>query len=388
MALLLKGVQEQHRIICAREVQKSIRESVHQLLSDQIVAMGLEHVYQVLDTEIRGTNGTTFTFSGLAQHTVSSIKSYEGATICWVEEAQTVSKKSWDILLPTIRRENSEVWVTFNPNLDTDDTYKRFVVNTPPNSIVCEVNYSDNPWFSATLEAERAHCEKANPEDYENIWLGKCKSAVEGAIFASEVEELNRTGRITRVPYDPKLKTHAVFDLGWNDAMTVSFVQRLRSELRVIDYIEDSHRTLDSYAAEIKARGYNLGKVFLPHDGWHRDFKTGTTAAEILKRFGFVVRRVPQESLEAGIRAARMALPQMVFDAGKTERLIECLRRYRRAVPASTGEPGAPVHDQYSHGADNVRYIALCAEMMTNDFDREDSAVIVPFEALDPVMGT
>lgn len=388
MALLIAGSTQQLRVICAREVQKSIKESVHRLLSDQIQMLGLGGFYDPLETEIRGKNGTSFSFAGLASHTVESIKSFEGADICWVEEAQTVSKKSWDILTPTIRRPGSEIWVTFNPLLDTDETYKRFVLNTPPSSVVKEVNYDMNPWFTAELEMERQHCLQTAPDDYDNIWLGRCKSVVDGAIYAREIEQAQREQRITRVPYDPRLKVHCVFDLGWNDAMTVSFVQRVRSEIRVIDYIEDSHRTLDSYAAEIRDRKYNLGRLFLPHDGYHKDFKSGTSAEDILIRFFSrkQVRPVPKTTVEAGIKTARMALPQTAFDAQKTERLIECLKRYRRSINSTTGEPGAPLHDEYSHGADNYRYIALCAEQMSNE-DEVAVPKVVQFEAFDPAMG-
>ena len=384
-ALLLQGASEQHNILCAREVQKSIKQSVHQLLSDRIVSLGLEGFYQILETEIRGKNGTTISFAGLQAHTVDSIKSFEGVTRCWVEEAQSVSKRSWDVLTPTIRRPGSEIWITMNPLLDTDETWTRFVLSPPPNSWVREVNFVDNPWFSEELEQERLHCERTRPDDYDNIWLGKTKAAVEGAIYAREVEEAQREGRVCLVPYDPKLKVHTVWDLGWNDSMTVSFVQRVRGELRIIDYIEDSHRTLDSYVAEAQARRYNFGFDFLPHDGWHKDFKTGKSAAEILKAFGRKVRQVPKDSVEGGIKAARMTFPSVVFNAAKTERLLECLKRYRRTISTTTNEPGAPLHDEYSHGADNFRYIALCAEQMTNESEQREA--IRGFEPLDAEMG-
>lgn len=124
-ALLILAAQKPLRILCTREVQKSIKDSVHRLLSDQIQAMGLGHLYQVLETEIRGANGSLFVFAGLAQHTVESIKSFEGVDIVWVEEAQAVSKRSWDVLIPTIRKPGSEIWISFNPLLETDETYQR-----------------------------------------------------------------------------------------------------------------------------------------------------------------------------------------------------------------------------------------------------------------------
>lgn len=368
-AIIIRCVQSKTRVLCAREIQKSIKQSVHTLLKDQIEMMGLSSKFEVLETEIRCVNGSEISFAGLQNHTIDSIKSFEGCDIVWIEEAQSVSKKSWDILIPTIRKENSEIWVSFNPELDTDETYQRFVVNTPPGAIVEQVNYSDNPWFSETLEQERLHCKLTAPDDYETIWEGKCRSAVIGAIYAREIETAIREGRIGVCPYDPHLKVHTVWDLGWNDSMSIGMVQKVRSEIRVIDYIEDSHKTLDWYAAELNTRRYNWGYDYLPHDGETRDYKTGKSAAEILKRFGRKVKITPNMSIENGIKSARMALGQTVFDKNKCERLLECLKRYRRNQNQRTEEFGAPIHDQFSHGADMFRYIAVNADRMSNDDD-------------------
>lgn len=366
-ALLLLGASNPERILCAREVQKSIKESVHQLLKDQISELGLDSFYEVLDTEIRGRNGTTITYTGLATHTITSLKSFEGCTLCWVEEAQNVSKKSWEILIPTIRKDNSEIWISLNPELDSDETYKRFVLNPPPEAIVVECNYHDNPWFNEVLEQERSHCQLTNKEDYDTIWLGKCRTSVVGAIYARELDAAHREGRVCNVPYDPKLKVHAIWDMGWNDSMSIAMVQRMRSELRVIDYIEEDHKTLDWYAAELKERRYNWGYDFLPHDARHGDYKTGKSAEEILKAFGRKTKITPGISIEDGIKMARMTLPQTYFDKTKSARLVECLKRYRRTVNANTNEPGAPLHDEFSHGGDVYRYLSIVAEQLTNE---------------------
>jgi phage terminase large subunit len=389
MGLLIEGAQSPHRILCAREVQKSIKESVHNLLSAQIVAMGLENFYEVLETEIRGKNGTTFSFAGLSQHTVASIKSFEGVTRCWIEEAQSVSKRSWDVLLPTIRRTGSEIWVTLNPEMDTDETYLRFIVNKPPNCASVEVNFDQNPWFNEVLEQERAYCKLTAPDDYDTIWEGKCRAAVVGAIYAREMDAANRDGRVCFLPHDPKLKTHVVFDLGWNDSMVVAFVQRHLSSIRIIDAIKDSHRILDTYAQEILDRKYRIGKVFLPHDGFHKDYKTGKSAEEMLRRF-FPKKRqivqVPSMSIEAGIKAARATLAMTAFDKVKAESITDALKRYRRAINSRTEEPGSPLHDDASHGADVYRYVAICADQMTNE-DEVKVDSITPFEPLDAEMG-
>jgi len=284
-ALLLLGIDDKHRILCAREIQKSVRDSVHKLLSDLIPSMGLSAYYEIQEAIIRGTNGTEFLFSGLSSQTASSIKSMEGCTRVWCEEAANISKKSWDILIPTIRAEGSEIWATFNPELETDDTYQRFVTNPPPNCMTVHMNYHDNHWFPLVLEQERLHCQERNPEDYDNIWLGHCRAAVEGAIYASEVASAQTENRITSLPYDPALKVHTVWDLGYADSMAIIMVQKSRSEIRIIDYIEVNYTTTDKCASMLMQRPYNWGFDFLPHDGFSKERKTGASDADILQRF-------------------------------------------------------------------------------------------------------
>jgi phage terminase large subunit len=364
-ALLIKAANEPTRVLCAREIQKSIKQSVHTLLNDQIQSLGLGAFYEVLEAEIRGINGSTFSFTGLATNTVESIKSFEGCDIVWVEEAQTVSKKSWDILIPTIRKPNSEIWVSFNPNIDTDDTYQRFVVEPPENAKVVKVNYTDNPWFPEVLEIERQHSLKTNP-DYANIWEGDCKAAVDGAIYANEIREAQEEGHITNVPYDPMLKVHVVMDLGWNDSMSVILCQKGVSDLRIIGYIEDDHRTLDSYSAQLKNLPYNWGTMFLPHDGQSKDFKHGISAEDIMRKLGWDIRIVPKQDIESGIKLARMNFHRIYFDKS-ANRLVECLKNYRRSINSATNEPGAPLHDEFSHGADAFRYLCTSIEAMKNE---------------------
>lgn len=374
---LIRGSASPRRVLCTREVQKSIKDSVHKLLSDQIQLLGLGWFYEVLENEIRGKNGTEFIFAGLASHTIESIKSYEGVDDVWIEEAQVVKKRSWDVLIPTIRKPGSQICITYNPEIESDETHQRFYLNPPDGAVVVEMNYNDNPWFPAELEAERLHCKKTNPKDYEWIWEGKCKPAVAGAIYYDEVASAEEGKRICNVPYDPLLKVHVVFDLGWNDAMAISLVQRHASELRVIEYIEDSHKTLDSYSAMLKDKRMNWGKCWLPHDGRHKDYKTGKSAEEIMKALGWSVAITPNMSIEDGIRLARMTFGRMYFDKNKTERLVQCAKRYRRSINQQTNEPGAPLHDEWSHGADNLRYLAINAERMTNDdwddYDDDDT---------------
>jgi phage terminase large subunit len=363
-ALLILGAQSPLRVLCTREIQKSIKDSVHRLLNDQIQALGLGQFYEVLETEIRGKNGTMFLFAGLAQHTVESIKSFEGVDIVWCEEAQVVTKRSWDVLTPTIRKDDSEIWLSLNPDMETDETYTRFVANPPADAVVVQMNWRDNPWFPEVLERERLDTKRRDPDNYDNIWEGVPRRVSLGAIYKIEIERLYEDKRVRAVPYDPLLPVDTVWDLGWNDQMTIGFFQRTHAELRCIDYIEDSHHTLDWYVGQIEKRPYRFGKDFIPHDGKAKDFKTGKSTEELLKAMGRRVEVIPVASIEEGIKAARMVFPRTYFDQDKTARLLECLKRYKRSINRATNEPDAPMHDEYSHGADMYRYAAQAVEKM------------------------
>ena len=366
-ALVSIGATKPIRVLCARETQKSIQESVHRLLKDQIESLGLDQFYTIQENKILGTNGTEFTFAGIRQQGVANLKSYEGTDICWVEEAQVVTKKSWDVLIPTIRKPGSEIWVTFNPELDTDETFSRFVVRPPEESVIIEMNWQDNPWFPPELDKERRQWLDRDPVGYLTTWEGKCRPAVEGAIYANEIEATQREGRIRAVPYDPQLKVHTVWDLGWNDSMSIICVQRVASEVRVIDYIEDSHRTIDSYVMQLQERKWNWGTDYIPHDGAHRDFKSGKSTQELLQTLGRNVQVLARGNPEEGIRLARMIFPRTYFDADRCTELVNHLKRYRRQINQVTQEAGAPLHDEHSHAADAFRYLAQSLEMMNND---------------------
>src|SRR4030067_630204 len=188
-ALLVLGANQVHRILCAREVQNSIKQSVHTLLSDQVKLMGLSGFYQILNNEIRGINGTTINYTGLWGHSVESLKSFEGITICWLEEGQTSSKRSLDILPPTIRMPDSEIWITMNPELDEDEAYKRFVLNPPSSAILVAMNWRDNPWFPDVLREEMEECKKRSEDEYLHIWEGHTRQVLEGAIFADGLRQ-------------------------------------------------------------------------------------------------------------------------------------------------------------------------------------------------------
>jgi phage terminase large subunit len=359
-ALLIIGANKPIRVLCAREFQTSIKDSVHKLLSDQIINMGLTDFYEVVDRTIRGKNGSEFNFVGL-KNNVANVKSYEGVDICWVEEAQSVSARSWDVLIPTIRKEQSEIWVSFNPELATDNTYQRFILNSPANSIVQKINWSDNPWFPETLKLEKDALKSRDIEAYNTVWEGICRVTVDGAIFAKEMQQAELEDRITKVNYDPMKPVHAVFDLGWSDATAVWFVQFIGMETRLIRYFETSQETISSILAKMQTYGYIYDTLWLPHDAENKTLAAaGRSIEEIVRSSGYKTRIIPRTPVVDSINAARTIFRNCWFDRDNCADGLQCLRHYRYEVDPDTKQfSRSPLHDQYSHGADAFRMLGL-----------------------------
>lgn len=182
--LLLKGAKQKCFVLCAREFQNSITDSVYKLLEEQIEVLGLQHFYRVTAQSIIGRNGTIFIFKGVWRNT-NSIKSIPGITDLWLEEAQTVSKTSWDALTPTIREEGSEIWVTYNPINEDDPTHEKFK-NPPDDALVIQANWRDNPWFPEVLRKEMEHMKRTNYDLYMHVWEGECRTNSDAQIFKNK----------------------------------------------------------------------------------------------------------------------------------------------------------------------------------------------------------
>ncbi len=359
-ALLIKGAQAPIRVLCAREFQTSIKDSVHKLLCDQIEALGLLGFYEITQASIRAKNGTEFSFVGL-KNNVANVKSYEGVDVCWVEEAQTTSRMSWNVLIPTIRKEGSEIWITFNPELETDETYQRFVLNPPENCIVQKVNWSDNPWFPDTLKLEKDALKHRDPQAYNVVWEGLCRQTVDGAIFAKEMQMAELDGRITKVNYDPTKPVHAIFDLGWSDATAIWFLQFIGMETRLIRYIEGNQQTMSDYLAKMQTFGYMYDTLWLPHDAENKTLAAnGRSIEEIVRAAGYKTKIIPKTPILDSINAARTIFINCWFDRENCHEGLQCLRHYRYDVDPDTKQfSRTPLHDNYSHGADAFRYIGL-----------------------------
>ena len=380
-ALLILGSQKPLRILCARETQQSIRESVHQLLSETIKRLGLEEFYTVLDFTIRGKSGTEFIFRGLSNLTASELKSFESIDIVWVEEAAGVTKHSWQVLIPTIRKPGSEIWVSFNPELATDDTYIRWVLRAPPWCVTRQTSYLDNKWLSAESRAEIELLQRADPDTFQHVYGGSTKSTVEGAIYKSQIMKAEAEGRICQLPYDPSLPVRTFWDLGWSDLVCIWFVQAAGFQLRVIDYYENHHQESDHYLQVLQGRGYTYSAdPALPAIVWPWDAATKMNRASTeqnIRGKGFTLRILPQSSRAGGIDAVRRMFPRLWFDAEKTDREdsndrskvggLKRLRRYQWGARPHGKEGDVesgnlqrePLHDINSHPADALRTMAV-----------------------------
>jgi phage terminase large subunit len=177
--------------VCVREIQKSLNQSVKKLLENKIVDLGVQHLFEVQRDQILSAHGGRIIFQGMQNHTAESIKSLEGYDIAWVEEAQTLSQHSLDLLRPTIRKPGSELWFTWNPRNATDpvDALLRSD-EPPPNSVIIPVNYEDNPWFPDVLRDEMEYDKKRDPEKFQHIWRGAYLKNSEARVFKNwKVEE-------------------------------------------------------------------------------------------------------------------------------------------------------------------------------------------------------
>lgn len=357
--LVLGAYAEPLRVLCAREIQKSINDSVLQLLSDTIERLGLGAFFEVQKTQILGKNGSRFIFSGLRAN-VNEIKSLEGVDRVWVEEAESVSNHSWDTLIPTVRKPGSEIWISFNPQDELDATYQRFVANTPTGCERVRVNYSDNPWFPDVLEQERLDCKRTNPRLYEHIWEGNCWADKDGAYY---VDFINPT-QVTSVPVDPSLPVHTAWDLGIADATAIWFFQVAGREPRAVNYYEASGEGLKHYVGVLHAfrdeHKTLWGTHIAPHDIAVRELGSGESRKDIAQGMGINFDVAPRLGIQDGIESTRKLLPQLWFDEKRCADGLRALRNYRKEYDDKRqAYKTKPLHDWSSHGADAMRYGAV-----------------------------
>lgn len=363
LALLVKGMQAKTRVLCTRELQASIGDSVHRLLADLIRKHDLDDFYEILQTTIRGKNGTEFLFKGL-KHNITEIKGLEGVDICWVEEAENISEYSWELLIPTIRKAGSEIWIVLNPRNATDPTYQRFIAQAHDDVYLKKVSWRDNPFFPEVLRKEMEKLRSADFEAYQHIWEGELDTRRSGAVFAKQISKARDEGRITRVPYDPGYQVFTAWDLGWGDSTAIWWLQFVGRELRWLECYENNMEQLDHYVGIIKGKPYNYldHGHYLPHDGGAGNIRGESVSNQL---FGLGIKNIvlPRETdINPGLELLRQAIGYSVFDAAKCADGIKALEAYGYEWDAERGVfKSKPRHDWTSHYADSARYAAIAA---------------------------
>lgn len=356
-------LQDTTRIVCIREIQKSIKQSVKLLLEDKIKSMGVSQYFEVLESEIRHkANGSIIIFIGMQNHTADSIKSLEGYDIAWWEEAQTASQRSLDLLRPTIRKPQSELWFSWNPD-EEDDPIDELLRGSQrlSNAIVIQANYKDNPFFPDELRVEMEQDRARNYQKYLHTWEGGYNVIVEGAIFAKELAKAQEENRITFVEPLAGIPVQTFWDLGQSDKTAIWFVQIVGMEFRVLDYYENNGEKMPHYIEILAKRAYLYDEHCLPHDAEHEQLAAQSSIKQqllvairnnpALGKTVKIVPRIPKKAL--GIDAARSIFDRCVFDREKTKPGVKCLRNYAFAKDTETGKISKePKHDVWSNGSD------------------------------------
>ena len=400
-ALLILTSQKTLRVLCAREFQNSLDESVHSLLSmliKEIWRDGSWVFYWDIQktTIINKLTGSEFIYSGL-RYKIDSIKSLARIDICWVEEARNISKTTIQKLGPTIRGQykdgmtkggpfskGPEIWISYNPELSSDEIYKRSVLerekyfpeymkneetgNMEKYAIICHVNYNDNRFFPEDMRqdmmiSKAAYEADENNTDYLHIWLGQTKQVLEGSIYAKEIKSILRENRRTRIPYNPLKPVLTYWDLGHSDKTAIWFMQYHGLEYNFIHYYENRLQKIPHYIKYLQDTGYAFVVHNLPHDGDDETVSNITPKKQLQDAFPNARVRIidrPSKKL-VGINAVRTVLDLCNFDEDGTSEGWDCLVNYAYKIDEKNGQfSKEPEHNTpWSHGADGMQTFGL-----------------------------
>jgi phage terminase large subunit len=350
------------QILCAREHLNSLDESSLEEIKSAIRSVDwLNSYYEIGEKFVRSRDGRiNYVFAGLRRN-LDSIKSKARIILAWVDEAEGVSDSAWQKLIPTVREEDSEIWVTWNPETKRSATHRRFRLDPPEDSKIIQMNWEDNPYFPDVLDKERKDDKAKRPDLYDHIWNGDMLIHADGAFYAEEMRAVNNEGRLGEVPYERSVGVVTAWDLGVGDSTAIWFAQMVGQEVRLIDYYECSGVGLDHYARVLAEKGYHYESHILPHDVRVREMGTGKSRLETLDTLAVrPVTIAPQLGVDDGIQAARTMISRCWFDLKKCERGVDALRQYRRDYDDKNMVwRGKPLHDWTSHCADAFRYLAV-----------------------------
>jgi phage terminase large subunit len=348
------------RGVCIREVQKSLKESAKRLIEDKIAEHDLGGVFDVQAAEIRTPGGGVIVFQGMQDHTAESVKSLEGFDVAWVEEAQSLSQRSLTLLRPTIRKDGSELWFSWNRTRKNDPVDMLLTGPTPPpDCVVVKANWKDNPWFPSVLETERAGDQRDRPDQYDHIWEGDYARVTEGAYFAADLLKAKAEGRIDNVAADPLMTFRAIWDIGGTgakaDACAIWIEQWVGRSILVLDHYEARGQPLATHVNWLREKGYGKALCILPHDGVRQDTVYDASVEGALTQAGFEVVVIPNQgkgAAKARIEAGRRLFPRMFFNAATTEAGRDALGHYHENIDDKRNIGLGPEHDWSSHSAD------------------------------------
>lgn len=382
---LIKGSHKKLRGLCTREIQNSIQESVYKLLCDEIDKLGLNDWQKFNDKLLNKRTGSEIFFKGL-HNNIQSIKSIEGIDWCWVEEAQSVSADSITTLVPTIRKEGSELIWSYNPLTEHDPVQELIVDKADERTYVAHVN-SDaiEGLLSKEIIAEREKMRVDNPDMFAHVWLGQPLTSKTGTVFGKQIAQAEIEGRIGSVPYDASAGTYTAIDLGIGDSTAIWWFQMVGQEIHFIDHYESSGEELGHYISIIKNKPYNYTTHFLPHDAKQRELQTGMTRVEFFENNGIhnieVLRPTNFQLGQDDINMiARPKFSKVWIDRDKCERGLKCLRAYHYEYDEKNKLlKDKPEHDWSSHSSSAFIYALIAAQEST-----EAQAVNVQFKTFVP----
>jgi len=359
-------------ILCGRQFMNSLEDSSLEEIKAAIrsEAWLLAH-FEIGEKYVRTLDGrVSYSFAGL-DRSIDSIKSKARILLAWVDEAEAVTEEAWQTLIPTLREEDSELWVTWNPKRKGSATDKRFRASNDPRFKVVEMNWRDNPWFPAILERVRLKDLDERPDSYEYIWEGAYITVVEGAYYAKSITKAKADGRISRVSPDPLMTLRVFVDIGGTgaraDAFTMWVAQFIGKEIRVLDYYEAVGQPLGTHAAWLRDKGYTKDKaqIWLPHDGESNDKVHDVSYASAFRDMLYEVTVIPNQgkgAAKARIEAGRRLFPSMWFNEATTQPGLDALGWYHEKKDEVRNIGLGPEHDWASHGADAFGLMCVAYE--------------------------
>ena len=356
------------RVICGREIQKSLKESAKFLIESKLAKHGLGEAdgFKIMTDRIVTPKDGVIIFQGLQDHTTDSIKSFEGFHRFWGEEAHGISQRSIGLIRPTMRWESSRLGMFAQMLWTWNRTRKNDAVdvmltgeNKPTGAIVVQANWRDNPWFPDVLEQERIDCLRITPDQYDHIWEGGYATVLSGAYFAKALAEARKQKRIGRVARDPLMTIRAYWDIGGTgdkaDACAIWIAQFIGREVRVLDYYEAVGQELSYHLNWLRDNGYEKALCVQPHDGGNAEKIIKITYEGAIHAAGFKTKVIPNQGAGAALKrveAARRLFPSIWFNEETTGPGLDALGWYHEKRDEERNVGLGPEHDWASHGAD------------------------------------